>query len=70
MSVEVDLSRIFRSLDNNQVSDAMLQKEKARLKLTVTTQEREHTRKELEKMESVRRFLLDMNIIDDGFIDS
>ena len=32
ISPEADLNRIFRPLDNNQASDAMLQKEKARLK--------------------------------------
>lgn len=99
LSPEADLSKIFRPLDNNQASDVMLQKEKARLKnmvshpswlrlyaikltpgvyiitggaikLTATMQEREHTRKELVKMDKVRRFLLEENIIDDdGFID-
>ena len=40
------------------------------IKLTATMQEREHTRKELVKMDKVRRFLLEENIIDDdGFID-
>ena len=97
--LEADLSRLFRPLDNNQASDFMLQKEKARLKrtighsswlrlyaikltpgvyiitggaikLTATMQEREHTRKELVKMDKVRRYLLEENIIDDdGFID-
>lgn len=99
LSPETDLSKIFRPLDNNQASDVMLQKEKARLKhpishpswlrlyaikltpgvyiitggaikLTATMQEREHTRKELVKLDKVRRFLLEENIIDDdGFID-
>ena len=99
ISPEEDLSRLFRPLDNNQASDFMLQKEKARLKrtighsswlrlyaikltpgvyiitggaikLTATMQEREHTRKELVKMDKVRRYLLEENIIDDdGFID-
>lgn len=99
ISPEVDLSKIFRPLDNNQASDAMLQKEKARMKhtnchsswlrlyaikltpgvyiitggaikLTATMQEREHTQNELVKMDKVRRFLLEENIIDDeGFID-
>lgn len=99
ISPEADLSKLFRPLDNNQVSDAMLQKEKARLKytighsswlrlyaikltpgayvitggaikLTATMQEREHTKKELLKMDRVRRFLLEENIIDDdAFID-
>ena len=33
-------------------------------------QEREHTRMELVKMDRVRRFLLEENIIDDdGFVD-
>lgn len=33
-------------------------------------QEREHTRKELTKIEKVRRYLLDEGIVDDnGFID-
>ena len=32
ISPETDLSKIFRPLDNNQASDMMLQKEKARLK--------------------------------------
>lgn len=99
ISPEADLSKLFRPLDNNQVSDVMLQKEKARLKytighsswlrlyaikltpgayvitggaikLTATMQEREHTKKELAKMDRVRRFLLEENIIDDdAFID-
>ena len=99
ISPDADLSRLFRPLDNNQTSDFMLQKEKARLKrtighsswlrlyaikltpgvyiitggaikLTATMQEREHTRKELVKMDKVRRYLLEENIIDDdGFID-
>ena len=30
ISPETDLSKIFRPLDNNQASDVMLQKEKAR----------------------------------------
>ena len=91
--------RIFRPLDNNQMAEMMLEKEKARLKqrighaswlriyairlsdgvyiitggaikLTATMQEREHTRMELVKMDRVRRFLLEENIIDDdGFVD-
>lgn len=99
ISPDTDLSRIFRPLDNNQASDAMLQKEKARLKrkyghsswlrlyaiklvqgnyiitggaikLTATMQEREHTRQELVKIDKVRRFLLEENIIDnEGFIE-
>lgn len=99
ISPDADLNRIFRPLDNNQVSDVMLQKEKARLKrkighsswlrlyaiklvsgiyiitggaikLTATMQEREHTRCELAKLERVRNFLLQENVIDDtGFID-
>lgn len=99
LSPDADLSKIFRPLDNNQASDVMLQKEKARLKhtishsswlrlyaikltpgvyiitggaikLTATMQEREHTKDELVKMDKVRRFLLEENIIDDeGFID-
>ena len=40
------------------------------IKLTRTMQEREHTLRELEKMEKVRRFLLENNIIDkDAFTD-
>lgn len=40
------------------------------IKLTRTMQEREHTLRELEKMEQVRAFLLNNNIIDkDAFID-
>ena len=40
------------------------------IKLTHRMDEREHTRAELAKMEKVRRYLLDVNIIDDeGFID-
>ena len=40
------------------------------IKLTRTMQEREHTLLELEKMEQVRRFLLEQNIIDkDAFTD-
>jgi hypothetical protein len=32
--------------------------------------EREHTRRELEKMEKVRQYLLEENIVDeDGFLD-
>lgn len=99
ISPETDLSKLFRPLDNSQASDAMLQKEKARLKrelghsswlrlyaikltagvyiitggaikLTATMQEREHTRKELVKIDKVRRYLLEEGIIDDsGFID-
>lgn len=99
ISVDADLSKLFRPLDNAQASDAMLQKEKAKpkrkfghaswlrlyaiklvpgvyiitggaIKLTATMQEREHTRQELVKIDRVRRFLLEMNIIDDaGFID-
>ncbi len=99
LSPGADLSKMFRPLDNNQASDIMLQKEKARLKnvpshpswirlyaikltpgvyiitggaikLTATMQEREHTRKELVKMDRVRRFLLEENIIDDdGFVN-
>lgn len=99
MQPGADLSKLFRPLDNCQASDAMLQKEKARLKrkfghsswlrfyaiklvpgvyiitggtikLTATMQEGEHTRNELVKMEQVRRYLLEANIIDDaGFID-
>lgn len=99
LSPDADLSKFFRPLDNNQSSDLMLQKEKARLKrklghsswlrlyaiklspkvyvitggaikLTATMQEREHTRKELIKIEKVRRYLLDEGIVDDnGFID-
>lgn len=99
ISPETDLSKLFRPLDNNQASDTMLQKEKARLKrefghsswlrlyaikltaevyiitggaikLTATMQEREHTRKELAKIDKVRRYLLEEGIIDDsGFID-
>lgn len=99
ISPDTDLSRIFRPLNNNEASDAMLQKEKARLKrkyghsswlrlyaikliqgnyiitggaikLTATMQEREHTRQELVKIDKVRRYLLEENIIDDeGFIE-
>ena len=40
------------------------------IKLTATMQERPHTQAELEKIEKVRRFLLDEGIVDDeGFID-
>ena len=40
------------------------------IKLTLRMDEREHTKAELAKMEKVRRYLLDENIIDDeGFID-
>lgn len=99
ISPEADLDRIFRPLDNNQIPDSTLEKEKARLKhrighaswlriyaiklangvyiitggaikLTATMQEREHTKKELVKIERVRRYLLEESIIDDnGFID-
>lgn len=38
------------------------------IKLTATMQEREHTLKELYKMEKVRQYLLSENVIDaDGF---
>lgn len=40
------------------------------IKLTRTTQEREHTLIELARMENVRRFLLDNDIVDlDSFTD-
>lgn len=40
------------------------------IKLTATMQERQHTQLELMKIEKVRRFLLDENVIDeDAFID-
>lgn len=40
------------------------------IKLTFKMEEREHTRKELEKLEKVRSFLLNENIIDDeGFAE-
>lgn len=40
------------------------------IKLTRTMQEREHTLIELARMEKVRRFLLDKNIVDkDSFVD-
>jgi hypothetical protein len=40
------------------------------IKLTATMQEREHTRKELQKIDQVRRFLLSERIIDsDGFVE-
>lgn len=40
------------------------------IKLTATMQEREHTLSELQKMESVRNFLISEGIVDDdGFID-
>lgn len=40
------------------------------IKLTATMQERPHTQAELDKIEKVRRFLLDKGIVDDdGFID-
>ena len=40
------------------------------IKLTATMQEREHTLKELQKLERVRQFLLNENIVDeDGFAD-
>lgn len=40
------------------------------IKLTATMSERPHTQLELEKIEQVRRFLLDEGIVDDdGFID-
>lgn len=40
------------------------------IKLTRTMQEREHTLAELNKMESVRRFLVEGGVADaDGFID-
>lgn len=40
------------------------------IKLTATMQEREHTLKQLQKMESVRNYLLSAGIVDgEGFID-
>ena len=40
------------------------------IKLTATMQEREHTRKKLAKLERVRNFLLQENVMDDtGFVD-
>lgn len=40
------------------------------IKLTATMQERPHSQTELDKIEKVRRFLLDEGIVDDdGFID-
>lgn len=40
------------------------------IKLTATMQEREHTAAELERIEKVRNFLLEENIIDDdSFVD-
>lgn len=40
------------------------------IKLTLTMEERDHTKAELTKLEKVRRFLLNENIIDDdSFID-
>lgn len=95
---DTDLSKLFRPLNNNEASDTMLQKEKAKLKriehpswlrlyaiklspavyiitggtikLTATMQEREHTKRELAKIDKVRRYLIDEGIMDDsGFID-
>jgi len=38
--------------------------------LILRMDEREHTRRELEKMEKVRQYLLEENIVDeDGFLD-
>ena len=38
--------------------------------MTLRMDEREHTRRELEKMEKVRQYLLEENIVDeDGFLD-
>ena len=40
------------------------------IKLTASMQEREHTLIELQKMEKVRRFILDQGIVDnDGFVE-
>ena len=40
------------------------------IKLTLKMEEREHTRQELVKLEKVRSFLLNENIIDDdGFVE-
>lgn len=40
------------------------------IKLTKEMKERDHTRRELEKLEKVKRFLIDNHIVDDeGFID-
>ena len=99
ISPDADLDLIFRPLSNNRTIAEMLEKMKARgkvtnrhdswlriyairladgkyiitggaIKLTATMQERPHTQIELDKIEKVRRFLLDEGIVDDeGFID-
>ena len=98
-TIEADLDKLFRPVENYRTSDMLLGMEKARLKrtighsswlriyaiklaegvyvitggaikLTLRMDEREHTKAELAKMEKVRRYLLDENIIDDeGFIE-
>ena len=82
---EANLDELFRPLENSRTSEMMLSKEKARLKnrpkhaswlriyaikLTRTMQEREHTLKELEKMEKIRQYLVANKVVDDdSFID-
>ena len=82
---DANLDDLFRPLENSRISEMMLSKEKARLqnrpkhaswlriyaiKLTRTMQEREHTLRELEKMEQIRQYLVANNVIDDdSFID-
>ena len=99
ISPDADLDKLFRPLNNNQTSEMLLGKEKARIKerpnhaswlrlyaiklepgcyiitggaikLTRTMQEREHTLRELNKMEYVRNFLINEGAIDaDGLVD-
>lgn len=99
ISPNANLDSLFRPLDNGQMIDSTLEKEKAKLKkrehhaswlriyaiklakgiyiitggaikLTETMQEREHTKKELGKVDKVRRFLINEGIVDtDGFVE-
>ena len=77
---EANLDELFRPLENSRASEMILGREKARLKdrpnhaswlriyaikLTRTMQEREHTLRELVKMEKVRQYLVANNVIDD-----
>ena len=94
-----NLDTMFRPLDNNEITESLLQKDKARLrkrpihsswlriyairlssgayiitggaiKLTLKMDEREHTSRELMKIDKVRNYLLSENIIDDeSFIE-
>ena len=78
ISPEADLSRLKRTIGHSswlrlyaiKLTPCVYIITGGAIKLTATMQEREHTRKELVKMDKVRRYLLEENIIDDdGFID-